>query len=324
MKEVTAKANANIALIKYWGKRDDSLFLPTKSSISFTLPHLTTTTTIAISDAPQDTIKINEKLVQDEKITRFLNLFRKKYCVSDTFVINSKNSFPTAAGLASSSSGFAALAKGLCKLYDLAMAGRTPEAPTKELSILARRGSGSACRSVYDGFVIWHRGVTPPTGGTTQKTHSYAEQLFPPEHWPEFHIVIALADESSKKVSSRIGMQKTIETSPHYEKWVKRSESRIPHMIDAIKHKDIDAVGTLAERDCLEMHHCIQTSTPSINYLRPKTRQITDVVKKLRLEQKIPCYFTIDAGPNVKIITLKEHAQTVVEELKEICSVLTF
>ena len=142
------KAHANIALIKYWGKRNPDLHLPTKSSLSITLKELSTTTSIATHN--QDCIHLNKKQVVDKKIITFLNTFRKKYNIEENHSISSNNSFPTAAGLASSSSGFAALATGLSELYNLNLS-------KKELSILARQGSGSACRSIYNGFVIWYK-----------------------------------------------------------------------------------------------------------------------------------------------------------------------
>lgn len=286
-------AHPNIALIKYWGKRDEALFLPTKSSISVALTSFTTTTTIAPADSYNDTLIINNTTADGEekqKVTRFLDLFRKRYAITDHVVVTSHNSFPTAAGLASSASGFAALTKALNNFYNLGLS-------SKELSTLARMGSGSACRSIHDGFVLWHKG--------TCSADSYAEQLFTDDHWPELRVLVAVIDSNKKAISSRTAMQQTVATSPNYNAWVKRSQTRIPAMIDAIKRKDFHAVGTLAEIDCLEMHHCIQTTTPHINYWQQGTKKVMKQVKALR-DRGIPCYFTIDAGPNVKILTLEK------------------
>lgn len=294
MKQTASQAHANIALIKYWGKRDETLFLPTKSSLSITLPNLTTTTNISKSTSLTDQITIDNKIIsgkEKQKIVNFLDIFRELYGEQDYFSIDSKNSFPTAAGLASSASGFAALTKGLNQLYEL---GLSPE----KLSRLARRGSGSACRSIYDGFVLWK--------------DECATQLFTPAHWPELRVIACVVNKKKKKISSRIAMQQTVKTSPEYFSWVERSEKRIPLIIDAIKKKDFHAMGKLAELDCLEMHECIQTTQPPINYWQPETKAIMERVHVLRA-QEIPCYFTIDAGPNVKILTLDQHVNHITQ-----------
>ena len=304
---MTIQTHPNIALIKYWGKRDETLFLPTKSSISITLPHLTTTTTIAIAQDGTDRVIIGDK-IGDEKVVLFLDYFRKLHGVSDHFLIESKNSFPTAAGIASSASGFAALAMGLDKLYKL---GLSP----KELSQLARRGSGSACRSMYPRFAIWHKGEK------ADGSDSYAEPLFSANHWPELRVIVAVVNRDKKTISSRVAMQQTVATSPRYEQWVADSQKRVPVMIEAIKQKDIHAVGRLAEQDCLEMHECIRTTTPSIEYWQPETHQIIELMRSLR-KQGIACYFTIDAGPNVKIITLEKHVQQLLPKLGQFAILL--
>jgi diphosphomevalonate decarboxylase len=190
--------------------------------------------------------------------------------------------------LASSASGFAALAKALNELCNLNLS-------QKELSILARRGSGSACRSIYDGFVIWHRGEK------ADGSDSYAEQLFPRDHWPELKIVPIIISKEKKKICSREAMRQTITDSPIYKDWVERSEARIQPMIDAIENRDFHALGELAERDALEMHECMRSA--HIDYFLPETYRCIEHVQKLRKEG-MPCYVTIDAGPNVKIITL--------------------
>lgn len=308
IKTITIKTHPNIALIKYWGKRDETLFLPTRSSLSFTLPNLFTTTTIGLSQHSYDEIKINDLSVprpEKDKIVRFLDIFRNLYQTDDHFIINSQNSFPTAAGIASSSSGYAALAMGLNNLYNLKLS-------PKDLSILARRGSGSASRSIYQGFVLWEKGEL------ANGRDSYAEQLFPPHYWPEFRIIVAIVDTHKKEVSSRTAMQRTITTSPSYLEWVNKADQRISKMIRAIEKKDLAAVGTIAEQDCLEMHNCMQTATPPIQYWTKGTKSIVDYVTHLR-KTGIPCYFTIDAGPNVKIITLESHVEEIVCKLKQNC-----
>lgn len=235
-----ATSNANIALIKYWGKKDEELHLPTRSSLSVTLKQLQTTTQVEKSD--KDVVFLNhEKLTNYEstKVIRFLDIFRKAFGITDKLKINSENNFPTAAGLASSSSGFAALAKALNKMYNLNLS-------KKELSILARRGSGSACRSIEKGFVVWHK-----------ENDSFAEQLFDENHWPELRIIVAIVDENKKSISSRAAMKQTMLTSKGYNEWVKQADKRINIIIEAIRNKDLDTVGKIAELDSLEMHQCL-------------------------------------------------------------------
>ncbi|MCK4517314.1 diphosphomevalonate decarboxylase [Candidatus Babeliales bacterium] len=330
MKTVTSAANANIALIKYWGKRDTELNLPTKSSLSISMPDLITTTSVSVSrpgyavplryTSQGDALRASgtnsmparlecfvehfnakQNVSRDPNITRFLDIFRKKFGVTDHFLIETENSFPTAAGLASSASGFAALTKALDKLYDLKLS-------PKELSILARQGSGSACRSIQDGFVLWQKGEE------ADGSDSYAEQVFDENYWPKFCVIPVIIDKNKKAVSSRVGMQQTVATSPTYARWLEESEARIKPMIEAIKNRDIKTVGQLAEQDCLEMHACMQNSSPKLNYWKPETLVVMEKVKELR-SSGIPCYFTIDAGPNVKVLTL--------EKFREQCGILS-
>jgi len=313
MNKITVQANANIALIKYWGKRDQNLFLPTKSSLSVTLSGLTTITSIEFNSKNYDEIVINNHPVpkkSKEKIVKFLNLFRKSYNIKNYFKINTKNEFPTAAGLASSASGFVALSYALNKICNLNLT-------KKELSILTRRASGSAARSVFGGFAIWHKGQK------IDGSDSYAEQLFPQDYWPDFCVLVAVVNDQEKKVSSRDAMQITVKTSPFYDEWVQSSEQKIPEMIKAIKERDLKTVGLLAESDCLDMHKTMQTSIPAINYWQPETIDIMNVVKKLR-DNGIDCYFTIDAGPNVKILCLRKDLEDIKKSVQAVGAVKQF
>ncbi len=320
MNTVIASANANIALIKYWGKRDEFFMLPTKSSISISLDALKTTTELGFTDS--DTIRLNGTFASDEsnvKILRFLHIFRKKFATHKSpqgvflqdsfFQINSVNNFPTAAGLASSASGFAALAKGLNELCSLNL-------NVRELSILARRGSGSASRSILGGFNLWHKGVC------SQGSDSYSEQLFKADHWPDLKIIIAVVQAKQKPISSSHAMQITAKTSKIYQDWLGTSERRIKPMLNAIANKDLETLGELAQVDCLEMHETMHTSTPTINYWTDKTIKIIELVNRLRADG-IQCYFTIDAGPNVKILTLEKYQDKILSELKIIEDIQT-
>ncbi len=327
MKSVIASANANIALIKYWGKRDEFFMLPTKSSVSVSLDALKTTTEIGFGSGDCDVIKINGDFVQDEtkvKILRFLHVFRKKFAgdkylqdlssqeailqgkaLQDAFFqVDSVNNFPTAAGLASSASGFAALAKGLNELCELNL-------DSKELSILARRGSGSASRSILGGFNLWHKGSSP------QGVDSYSEQIFKADHWPDLRIIVVVVQSKQKHISSTQAMQITVKTSKIYQDWLNSSERRVKLILDAIGNKDLDVVGELAQIDCLEMHETMRNANPPINYWTDKTGKIINQVNQLRANG-VQCYFTIDAGPNVKILTLEKYQDKILSELKNI------
>ncbi|MFH1832252.1 MAG: diphosphomevalonate decarboxylase [bacterium] len=314
MRTVTVHTHPNIALIKYWGKRDEQLMLPAKSSFSVSLSPLETVTSIHINNSGKDEINIswlwnNEEQASVQPILDYLNFFRKKFALNNYFTINTHNSFPTQAGLASSASGFAAIAMGLNTLCSLNL-------NKQKLSILARHGSGSACRSIYGGFTLWNKGEKP------DGSDSYAKQIFPPDYWPEFRVIIAIVDTGKKPISSRAGMQLTAQTSPLYNHWITESEQRIKQIIHAIKNKDIVQVGELIESDWYGMLSTMLTTNPKIDYRLQATHDIIDIVKNLREKENLHTYFTTDAGPNVKIICLEQDTQIVVSHLKELKSVI--
>jgi len=311
MQSVTVKTHANISLIKYWGKRDEVLFLPTKSSLCIALSELTTTTSITQAAGDQDEISINWQVtteISHKKIIDFLTLFRTLYGIKQFFAITTHNNFPTAAGLASSSSGFAALALALNAFSKLNLS-------EKELSILARQGSGSASRSVCGGFITWHRGENE------LGTDSYAEQTFDAQHWPEFRVLVIVVRNDAKKVSSREGMRITTSTSPSYQTWLTNSAQRMPLIVEAIRNKNLHEVGELAEADWAEMQQTMLDSQPQLDYWTPTSRDVMQAIKTLR-SAGIPCYFTTEAGPNVKLICLENNVQTIIKTLREIDGVL--
>ena len=313
MKSATAKANANIALVKYWGKRDSELNLPMNSSISITLDKLSTTTTVELDLSLTHDIVILDNLVleassiQYKRISKHLDLFRNHTCHKAK--VTTSNNFPTGSGLASSSSGFAALTIAAAKAYNLKL-------DNKELSILARQGSGSASRSIYGGFVQWHKGTK------ADGSDSFAEQLAPASHWPELSVLVCIVDKKAKNVSSRIGMDQTVKTSPFYQGWLDTIETDLQKMNDAIKNKDFELMGTTAEQNCLKMHGTMHTTNPPIIYWKPTTIEIMQCVHKLRAAG-IPCYFTMDAGPQVKILYLDTNKNAVYEQLKLINGINT-
>ncbi len=202
----TAIANANIALVKYWGKRDTKLILPQNGSISVTCDGLSTITTVEFSpEYKQDMVVINdEELRKDEKdVLGHLDRIRALAGIKEKAKVVSETNFPVAAGLASSASGLAAITLAATKAAGLNL-------PQKDLTILTRQGSGSACRSICEGFAEWHKGEKP------DGTDSFAETIAPKSHWPEFRMVATILSEKKKPVDSRAGMSQSVANCPYY------------------------------------------------------------------------------------------------------------
>jgi len=309
--KTTTIANANIALIKYWGKRNEKLILPQNGSISMTCDNLSTTTTVEFSDKyRKDTIIINdEELKNDEKnILGYLERIRKMAGIKDYAKIVSESNFPIATGLASSASGFAALTLASVKASGL-------ELNEKDLTILTRQGSGSACRSICEGFVEWYRGKRE------DGSDSYAKSIAPKNYWCNFTMIISVVTKAKKKVSSRVGMSQTVKTCPYYKCWLKTIDYDLNIIRNGILQKDFTLVGQTAEYNCLKMHALIITTKPSIIYWTPATMKIINSVHLWR-EQGLECYFTIDAGSNVIIICLDKNIKEINKRLLELDGVI--
>lgn len=305
MTKATAKANANIALVKYWGKRDEEKILPMNSSVSMTCDGLETVTTVEFSPKyAKDSVSINdEELEKDAKnVYAHVEKIRRLAGINEKAKVVSRTNFPVAAGLASSASGFAALTVAACAAAGVKLS-------QKELSILARQGSGSASRSLCEGFALWHKGVK------SDGSDSYAESIASKEHWKDFRMLAAVVKESAKKTSSRAGMSQTVRTSPYYRGWLETAESDVQKMREGIKKKDFTAVGSVAEFNALKMHCTMMTTVPPIIYWEPKTVEIMHAIWSWR-EEGLESYFTIDAGPNVKILCLKKDEAEIVRRLK--------
>lgn len=298
----TARAHTNIALIKYWGKKDPALIIPYNSSLSMTLDHFYTDTTVTFStDLSADQILFNEQpadVTTHHKMSRFIDLVRQRAHFNYKARIETTNHVPNAAGLASSASGYAALAAAASKAAGLTL-------DRQALSRLARRGSGSATRSIYGGFVEWQRG--------TNDNDSYALPFQESVDWDIQMIAIVLNDRQ-KAVASRAGMANVVATSPYYPTWVKTAEADMPKMRAAIIKKDINLVGQLAERSAMQMHATTLSATPPFTYFEPETLQAISIVQQLR-EQGISCYYTMDAGPNVKVICTSQETPQILTAL---------
>lgn len=298
---VSVTTTANIALIKYWGKRDELLMLPAKSSLSVGLSALTTTT--KFETAELDKIVTTEHLQSnfEKKIMHFVNQLRRDYGIAQPIKITTHNHFPTAAGLASSASGFAALALGLNTLFNLKLS-------KQELSQRARLGSGSAARSIFGGFVVWHKGLR------VDGSDCFAEQLFDANYWPTLRILVVVVDASVKKMSSRDGMRLTVATSPSFRTWCAESEQRINTMHQAIAARDLKQVGMLAEADWYGMYKAMRDTQPPLEYLSDSSWVVIKTVQHLRATGT-PCYFTTDAGPNVKILCEEQDTEIIEQTL---------
>ena len=295
--QATALAHANIALVKYWGKRDAVLNLPAVGSISMTLKDLHTRTHVEfVPDLPGDRLILNGQDAADREVKRvsqFLDLIRRLAGIEHSALVESINNFPTGAGLASSASGFAALALAAATATNLSLTG-------EELSRLARQGSGSAARSIYGGFVEMRKGEKP------DGSDAVAVQLYDENYWP-LEMIILITSGAAKDISSTRGMNLTASTSPYYSSWVQSSEDDLSAMRKALAAKDFEQVGEISEYSCLKMHGLAMSARPGLLYWNGLTVELIHEVRELR-KKGMPAYFTIDAGPQVKVLTLPEYA----------------
>ncbi len=303
--KATAIANSNIALVKYWGKRDTNLILPYNSSISMTLDSLNTKTTVEFNDSfRKNEVTINEIKVKGQelkRVTNHLNLLQ--YLLPKKMFANvaSESNFPKAAGLASSASGFAALTCAGTKALNQTLS-------KKELSILARQGSGSASRSVYGGFVEWKK------GSRSDGLDSHAMLIKDVDHWPEISMIVTVISTEKKKISSRAGMSQTVSTSPFYRAWLETIETDVENMKKAIIEKNFTDLGMIAEKNALKMHATMHTTSPPNIYWKSGSLELMNRVFELR-EEGLECYFTMDAGPQVKILCLNSNLQRIQKEI---------
>jgi diphosphomevalonate decarboxylase len=299
---VTARAHANIALVKYWGKRDSELNLPARGSLSLTLAALTTTTTVRFgADLAADRLVLDGREEAGKALARlseWLDLVRARAGVSLRAEVVSANDFPTASGLASSASAFAALALAASRAAGLDLDARA-------LGVLARRGSGSAARSMYGGFVRMHAGTRP------DGSDAFAEpvDMDGAGDWPVRMVIAVVGGGQIKEHGSRDAMEHCAETSPLYAAWLDCVPGDLATAEQAIRARDLDALGQVAEANALAMHAAAIASRPGIVYWRPATLACMEAVRGLR-GQGVPAYFTMDAGPHVKALT---HASAAAE-----------
>lgn len=302
--EARAFAPSNIALCKYWGKRSVELNLPVNSSLSISLGNKGASTKVSLIDSNLDVVILNNNQIDTQnnfykKIVKFLDLFREQLPNKDTsFKIDTYSNIPIAAGLASSACGFAALIKALDQLFGW-------DLPAKNLSILARLGSGSACRSLFHGFVKWHSGVDE------DGIDSFAESL--DLDWPDFCVGLLILDQKEKYLSSRDAMKLSVETSPLYAAWKGLSIRDLDTIESAIKNKDFPLLGQTAEANALAMHAVMLSTRPAVMYSNSDTINNIQKIWQLRREHNIELYFTQDAGPNLKLLFLSKDIARVKE-----------
>ncbi|MEV0253813.1 diphosphomevalonate decarboxylase [Streptomyces sp. NPDC050732] len=305
----TAVAHPNIALIKYWGKRDERLILPRTDSLSMTLDIFPTTTRVRLAPgAGHDEVMLGGTPAEGEarrRIVTFLDLVRERSGVTDRAVVDTENTVPTGAGLASSASGFAALAVAAATAYGL-------DLDAVALSRLARRGSGSASRSLFGDFVVWHAGRETGTDEEADLS-SYAEPVPTGPLAPA--LVVAVVNAGPKDVSSRAAMRRTVDTSPLYEPWAASSKDDLADMRGALGRGDLEAVGEIAERNALGMHATMLAARPAVRYMSPASLTVLDSVLQLRRDG-VAAYATMDAGPNVKVLCHDADADRVADAVR--------
>ncbi|MBN9643206.1 diphosphomevalonate decarboxylase [Corynebacterium mendelii] len=285
-----AVAHPNIALIKYWTKRDRDLVLPHTGSLSLTLDVFPTRTTVE-PGGRKDRLFINGQQHTGAALQRmsgFLSLLRSLSGDGRHATVVSHNSVPTAAGLASSAAGFAAAALAGAAAYGL-------PTDTATLSRLARRGSGSACRSVIGDLALWDPGQGE---GQQADETSYARAV----RGPRLAMVIMVVNSDTKAVSSRTAMQQTVETSPYFEGWITTARRDLKLMVTALEQEDMSAIGQITERNALRMHAAIMANDPPTVFAAPTTLRIVDAVRTIRQERGLMCFATADAGPNVAVV----------------------
>jgi len=302
--KATAVAPSNIAFIKFFGKVDENLRLPANSSISMCLSASYTTTTVEFSPAfKKDVIYIQEEYFtkrEDCRIIEHLERIRKMAKIHALAKVVTRNSFPKSSGIASSASGFAALTLAASAAAGLNLSER-------ELSILSRFGSGSACRSIPSGFVEWKKGKN--------SLSSYAYSLYPPSFW-DIRDILAIVSDKSKKTATTDAHKLGV-VSPFYKERIKNIDKKIKAIKEALQKKDFTSFGEILEEEALNMHAVMMTAVPPLFYWTDRTvRAILSVWQWRR--KGLPVYFTIDAGPNIHLICEQKFEKAVVSYIKKL------
>ncbi|HEQ6372642.1 TPA: diphosphomevalonate decarboxylase [Streptococcus pyogenes] len=292
---ITVTSYANIAIIKYWGKENQAKMIPSTSSISLTLENMFTTTSVSFlpDTATSDQFYINGVLQNDEehtKISAIIDQFRQP---GQAFVkMETQNNMPTAAGLSSSSSGLSALVKACDQLFDTQL-------DQKALAQKAKFASGSSSRSFFGPVAAWDKG-----SGAIYKVETDLKMA----------MIMLVLNAAKKPISSREGMKLCRDTSTTFDQWVEQSAIDYQHMLTYLKTNNFEKVGQLTEANALAMHATTKTANPPFSYLTKESYQAMEAVKELR-QEGFACYFTMDAGPNVKVLCLEKDLAQLAERL---------
>lgn len=284
-----AFAPSNIALSKYWGKRDKARNLPLNSSISISLGNLGSHTSVALSSTGKDEVTLDGKPLDPDsafstRTLRFADMFRGEKHLP--LLVQTHNTIPTAAGLASSASGFAALTQALCAAFDLPLS-------ATDMSRIARLGSGSATRSLWHGFVKWSKGEAE------DGSDSHGIKL--DHQWDDLRIAIVPVDKGIKPQSSRDGMNHTVRTSPLFPTWPAQAEEDCAFIETAILERNFAALGPRVEANALAMHATMIAARPPLAYLTEKSWAVLATLWNAR-DNGLSAFATMDAGPNVKLV----------------------
>ncbi|HEQ0689544.1 diphosphomevalonate decarboxylase [Streptococcus pyogenes] len=292
---ITVTSYANIAIIKYWGKENQAKMIPSTSSISLTLENMFTTTSVSFlpDTATSDQFYINGVLQNDEehtKISAIIDQFRQP---GQAFVkMETQNNMPTAAGLSSSSSGLSALVKACDQLFNTQL-------DQKALAQKAKFASGSSSRSFFGPVAAWDK-----DSGAIYKVETDLKMA----------MIMLVLNAAKKPISSREGMKLCRDTSTTFDQWVEQSAIDYQHMLTYLKTNNFEKVGQLTEANALAMHTTTKTANPPFSYLTKESYQAMEAVKELR-QEGFACYFTMDAGPNVKVLCLEKDLAQLAERL---------
>ena len=309
--EATYEAPPNIALVKYWGLRDRERGLPYNSSLSVTLDRLRSRTTVRFDpDLRDDRVELNGAAASGgprDGVVRFLDRVRRLADVPHAAEVRSANNFPTASGMASSASGFAALAGAATAALGLSLSDR-------RLSQLARLGSGSASRSLFGGFVEWRAGARP------DGEDCYARPLYGPDHWPALlDLVVIVKGAPTKQVRSEDAMQTSVATSPVYRRRQAELPARIRKIRSAIGARDARRLFPLIMEECDSFREVCETTRPSLDYLTTTSRALLGEVRSMNREEGRPvAAYTHDAGAHMHVFTLARDAPRVRRRLSSL------
>jgi diphosphomevalonate decarboxylase len=293
---VLCRTSPSLALVKYWGKRSTRQNLPASPSLAVTLGGVHTETRVRIAD--RDSIRLNGESIPLGRFTPLFEALRRAAGRKVYFQAESSNDFPSSAGLASSSSGFAALTIACARVLELDLS-------PAQLSSFARSASASAARSLFGGFTLL------PAGGYA------AEQLYGPDYWPELRILIVLVSRLAKPVSSGAAMEATRLSSPYYRAWLRDAGQLLAPALRALEARDISALGPVVRLSYSRMHAALLASSPPLSYWLPDSVAILRECQRLR-DEGVGAWETMDAGPQVKVLCLASEAAAISERLQAV------